>query len=149
MAVELTSPQLEDLTKACASRELAEKLAGKGVLAGATIAIGADVADSRAITIQLTDGLGNNITERHTVMAGVYLDANGDAPVVTGGSTGIVIGTDGMLFTIVAKKLFQLVSEADGDIDLTWTDTGTEVAYLGLHMPNGQLVMSGALTNDA
>jgi hypothetical protein len=77
----------------------------------------------------------------------VFADANGDAFVVTGGSTGIAIGTDGALLPIVAKKLFKAVSEADGDIDLTWTDTGIEAAYLGVILPNGKIIMSAALTN--
>ena len=77
----------------------------------------------------------------------VLLDANGDAFVTTGGSTGIAIGTDGALLPVVAKKLFWAISEADGDIDLTWTDTGTEAAYLAVRLPNGKMVISSALTN--
>ena len=77
----------------------------------------------------------------------MYLDAAQAAFVVTGGSTGIEIGTDGALLPVVAKKYFLATSETDGDIDLTWTDTGTEVAYLGLRLPNGRIIISDALTN--
>jgi hypothetical protein len=56
-------------------------------------------------------------------------------------------GTDGALLAVVAKKYFLATSETDGDIDLTWTDTGTEVAYLGLRLPNGRVIISDALTN--
>lgn len=120
---------------------------GKPPCADASILVGAENANVRAITIQLKDAQGNDIQMRQGVLVGVFLDANPDAPVVTGGSTGIAIGTDGMLFTIIAKKLFFCVSEADGDIDLTWTDTGTEAAYLGIILPDGRIVMSAALTN--
>lgn len=114
----------------------------------ATITVGAEVSNVRAITIQLSDANGNDVTERTVVRAFVFADANGDAIATTGGSTGIAIGTDGaILSTEVAKKAFTLISEADGDIDLTWTDTGTEVAYLAIVLPTGKLVISSALTN--
>jgi hypothetical protein len=113
----------------------------------ASITVGAENANVRAITIQLKDSSGADIAYRQAIKAYVFADANGDAFVATGGSTGIAIGTDGALLALVAKKAFILVSEADGDIDLTWTDTGTEAAYLALQMPSGRLVFSGALTN--
>jgi hypothetical protein len=84
---------------------------------------------------------------REAVQIAVLLDASGDAFVVTGGSTGIAIGTDGALLAIVAKKLFLAISEADGDIDLTWTDTGTEAAYLAVILSNGKMIISSDLTN--
>lgn len=118
-----------------------------GRVAGASIAVGAENTNVRAVTIQLQDGQGNDIAHRAAVKIAVFADANADAFVATGGSTGIAIGTDGALLPIVAKKLFMAVSEADGDIDLTWTDTGTEAAYLGVILPNGRIVMSAALTN--
>lgn len=113
----------------------------------ASITVGAEVANVRAITIQFQDGSGSDLNYRITVPVIVLADANGDAFVGTGGSTGIAIGTDGALIALVAKKVFLAISEADGDLDLTWTDTGTEAAYLGLVMPDGRLVISAAMTN--
>lgn len=120
----------------------------KGAVADASITVGAEASNVRAITIQLKKDDGSDIAERQAVHVFVLADANGDAIVGTGGSTGIAIGTDGaILATLVAKKAFIVISEADGDIDLTWTDTGTEVAYLGVLLPNGKVVISAALTN--
>lgn len=116
-------------------------------VAGATIVVGAESTNVRAITVQLTDAAGADIAVRQLVKIVVLFDASGDAFVATGGSTGIAIGTDGALLPLVAKKAFLAISEADGDIDLTWTDTGTEVAYLGVILPNGKMVISAALTN--
>ena len=113
----------------------------------ASITVGAEVANQRAITIQFKDGAGHDINYRLTVTVVVLADANGDAFVATGGSTGIAVGTDGALIALVAKKVFVAISEADGDLDLTWTDTGTEAAYLGLVMPDGRMIISTALTN--
>jgi hypothetical protein len=118
-----------------------------GAVAGASFTVSAEVSNVRTIAIQLKDGTGADIAARQAVRIAVFADANGDAFAATGGSTGIAIGTDGALVPIVAKKLFEVVSEADGDIDLTWTDTGTEAAFLGIILPNGKLVMSTALTN--
>ena len=114
----------------------------------ATITVGAEVANVRAITIQFSDGAGNDLNYRIVTAMLVLADANGDAFVGTGGSTGIAVGTDGALIALVAKKVFLAISEADGDVDLTWTDTGTEAAYLGIVLPNGRLVISAALTNS-
>jgi hypothetical protein len=120
----------------------------RGAVDDASITVGAESTNVRAITIQLKKGDGTDIAERQVVHVFVLADANGDAIVGTGGSTGIAIGTDGaILATLTAKKAFIVVSEADGDIDLTWTDTGTEVAYLGVLLPSGKLVISSALTN--
>lgn len=113
----------------------------------ASITVGAEAGDARAITIQLKDADGNDIDYVETVEVHMFLNAARTAYVVTGGSTGIAIGTDGALLALVAKKVFIATSEADGDIDLTWTDTGTEAAYLGLKLPNGKFIMSDALTN--
>ena len=116
-------------------------------VAGATIVVGAEAANVRLITVQLTDADGADIAVRQAVVVAVLLDANGDAFVTTGGSTGIAIGTDGALLALVAKKLFLAISEADGDIDLSWTDIGTEAAYLAVILPNGKMVISAAMTN--
>lgn len=113
----------------------------------ATITVGDEAANVRAITIQLKDANGDDIAYAETVTAYLVADAAEAAFVTTGGSTGIAIGTDGALLALVAKKAFLLISETDGDIDLTWTDTGTEAAYLVLVLPNGKKVVSAALTN--
>jgi len=115
----------------------------------ATITVGAEAANVRAITIQLLDADGKDINYVEEVDLVLFLTADKLAYVVTGGSTGIAIGTDGALQTILAKKVFRATSEADGDIDLTWTDTGTEAAFLGVKLPGGRYVISDSLANAA
>lgn len=119
------------------------------VCADCTITIGAEgasVANQRAITIQFKDANGNDMQERVRALAFVFGDANGDS-ISTGGSTGVAAGTDGFLTTLVAKTAFVLHSEADGDWDGTYTDTGTAAAYLGVLLPTGRMVISDAMTN--
>lgn len=113
----------------------------------ATITVGAENTDVRAITIQLKDAVGNDIDYVETVEIIVFSSAAMTAFAGTGGSTGIAIGTDGALLAIVAKKYFLATSEADGDIDLTWTDTGTETVAIGVRLPNGRVVVSSAFAN--
>jgi hypothetical protein len=115
--------------------------------ADASITVGAENTNVRAITIQLKDAYGNDLAHAQVVKVYVFSNATMQS-LATGGSTGIAIGTDGtILNTILAKKIFDVVSEADGDIDLTWTDTGTESVVLGVQLPNGRMVLSDAFAN--
>jgi len=120
---------------------------GNAVPAAATITVGAESTNVRAITIVMRDGSGAAMATRAVLTLVVLADANGDAFATTGGSTGIAIGTNGALLTVVAKKQFTLITEADGTADLTYTDTGTESCFLGVVLPTGELVISAAMTN--
>lgn len=113
----------------------------------ATITVGAESTNVRAITIQLKDANGDDINYVEMVEIHVFANAARTAWATTGGSTGIAVGTDGALQAIVAKKIFHATSEADGDIDLTWTDTGTESVAIGVKLPNGRFVMTDAFAN--
>lgn len=119
-------------------------LAGRASLA--TITVGAEVSNVRPVTIILKDARGVAITSRQTVQIAMLADANGDAFAAAGGSTGLALAVDGALLPIVAKKLFLAISEANGSITLTYTDTGTEVVYLAVIL-NGKMIISAALTN--
>lgn len=115
----------------------------------ATITLGVESGDTIPITIQLKDSMGNDLDYVEEVEIVMFLNAARTAYVVTGGSTGIAIGTDGALSTVVAKKRFFATCEADGDLDLSWTDTAHETAFLGLKLPNGRWIMSADLVTAA
>lgn len=108
---------------------------------------GATVANQRDITVQLKDADGRDIDYVETFEIIMFTTAARTAFATTGGSTGLAIGTDGALLAIVAKKVFIATSEADGDWDGIYTDTGTEPVFMGVRLPNGRIVMSAALTN--
>ena len=110
---------------------------------------GATTANTRDIVVTLLDSEGVAITAVEEVEVRVFLNAARTAYVVTGGSTGITLGAagNGAVLGIVAKKSFVATTEATGILDLDWLDTGTEVAFLGVKLPNGRYVMSSALTN--
>ena len=115
----------------------------------ATVTVADEASNVRAITIQLLDSNGADINYAEEVTVGVFLTNDRLAYVVTGGSTGIAIGTDGSALALVAKKRFVCTSEIDGDIDLTWTDTGSEAAYIGVLLPTGRWVMGDQLLTNA
>lgn len=115
--------------------------------ADASITIGDESANVRIITIQLKDSQGRDINYVETFEIVMFTTAAMTAFATTGGSTGVAIGTDGALLALVAKKVFLCTSEADGDWDGTWTDTGTESVALGVRLPNGRVVVSAAFAN--
>ena len=96
-----------------------------------------------AVACQFKKADGSDMDEVVHAELFVFADAAGLAAATTGGSTGIAAGTDGALIsTLVAKKHFVVSSEADGDLDLTFTDTATEEVYLGIRLPSGRMVFS-------
>jgi len=54
--------------------------------------------------------------------------------------------TDATETGIGAAKSFELISEADGDIDINITEAGVATWYLALVLPNGKLAVSDAIT---
>jgi len=116
-----------------------------GAVAGATITVGDEAEHVVPVTIQLNDAKGAAIAARACILAYITSDANGDTFNTTAGMT-VGTGTDGTALALVADKVALLISEADGDIDLTVEHDGTASAYLQLVMPNGKKVASGALT---
>jgi hypothetical protein len=134
-----------------AAGELAVRISGDVVpitspAIDAIITVGAVNPNVRDISIQLKSVLGD-LDYVATVEIIVFANADGTAFATTGGSTGIAIGTDGALLAVVAKKLFLATCEADGHIDLTWTDTGSESVAIGVRLPGGRVVRSEAFAN--
>jgi hypothetical protein len=108
--------------------------------------IGTEAGNDINVAIQLNDAAGTALATRAAVMAYLSDDANGDSIAATAPDGGWVIGTDGVLIPVVANKAAWLVSEADGDIDVTITESGADTFYLIVVLPNGKLAASGAIT---
>ena len=119
----------------------------------AEFTIGEEIADAIIVTIQLKGPAGVDLQVRASVLAYLSDDAYGDSVVATEPSGAVAIGTDGLLIPILtgvsaselAKTIFQLTSEADGDIDISITEAGAKTLYLVLVMPDGRLVVSDAI----
>lgn len=114
---------------------------------GATLAVGAEGgSDDINVTVQLTNRNGAALAVRGAVHFYLADDANGDTPSAVAPDGGIAIGTDGALIEWVADLSGMLISEADGDIDITLTDSGTPTFYLVVVLPTGLLAASAAIT---
>lgn len=114
--------------------------------ADVSITVGTETTDVIPVTVQFKDSNGDDMDSVVHAEVYVFADATGLAAATTGGSTGIAAGTDGAIIsTLVAKKHFVTSSEADGDLDLTWTDTATEAVYLGIKLPTGRMVFSDVI----
>lgn len=117
---------------------------------GATITVSAEaatVANQRDITITLTDAKGVAINYAEMVELIVFSSSAMTDFTTTGGSTGIAAGASGKILALVAKKVFRAISSTAGALEVIYTDTGTDAAYLGLRLPNGRIVAGGLLTN--
>ena len=113
--------------------------------ANCTITVGAEATNVIPITIQLEKADGSDLDEVAVVELLMFGDAN-KLSASAGGSTGLAINGDGALIsTPEAKKHLVVSSEADGDIILSFTDTGTDAHYLGVKLPNGNIVMSDVI----
>jgi len=111
----------------------------------ASFTIGTESENAIAVTIQLKDYLGNDVTAANSVMAWVSSTATGIDPSALSGEIALTGSGDGAVLIHLTHYLYQLISEADGDIAVTITDTGTTAQYLTLLMPTGKLVVSTTL----
>ena len=113
----------------------------------ASFSIAAEANDVIVVSVQLKTEAGVDIAHRACVRGYLSGDANGDSLTGATISGDVTAGTDGLVLNSGgdSKKIFDLVSEADGDIDLSITHTGNDNMYLVLVMPNGKLVASGVI----
>lgn len=112
----------------------------------ADFTVGTEAANAINVAIQLVDRLnGNEVGERVALPWYLSSDANGDA-IATAPDGGAAIGTDGLLIEWTANVSGLVISESDGDIDITLTESSTGTWYLVLVAPDGKLLVSGAIT---
>lgn len=108
--------------------------------------IGSEAANAINVSIQLTDRKnGGDIAERVALMWYLASNATGDA-IATAPDGGIAIGTDGLLIEHTNNVAGMVVSEVDGDIDVTITESTAKSFYLVLVAPDGKLYPSAAIT---
>lgn len=108
--------------------------------------VGTEAANAINVAIQLYDrDNGNEVDERVGLAWYLASNATGDA-IATAPTGGIAIGTDGLLLEWTNNVSGWVVSEVDGDIDVTITDSGTPTMYLVLVAPDGKVYVSGAIT---
>lgn len=114
----------------------------------ASFVIGAEAANVKNVAVQLKTNRGADVAERCAAVAWLSSDVNGDTVHATAPDGGVAIGTDGtILVAHTASKVFTILSEADGDIDVNITHAaGAYTCYLNVLLPDGSKVTSGAIT---
>lgn len=117
-----------------------------GKVGRASITVGAEAGNAINVQIQMQNPNGIDCAQRVAVPWYLSNDANGDSIITTAPSGGVAIGTDGVLLEWTDNKAGLMISEADGDVDITLTEAGVLTCYLILVMPDGSLVASGAIT---
>lgn len=113
-----------------------------------------DTENSNEITVsvQLLDVEYRPMQKRASLFGYISSNVNGDALEAPSATLTIAAGTDGICIPLSAANslgstAFQIVSEADGDVDISITQTsGADTVYVVLVMPNGDLVVSPAVT---
>lgn len=110
-----------------------------------TFTVGSEAANAINVAMQFKDGNGSDLTSRKAVDWWLASNAAGDA-IASAPDGGIAIGTDGTLIEWTNNVSGKLITEADGDADVTLTESGTGTWYLVIALPNGSLAVSGAIT---
>ena len=126
---------------------------GVNQLAGArTVSISAEDTNARTISLQAQDREGQDLYARCAFEAYLSSDAVGDALEAASAGLTTVAGTDGIVCARSAgnslgNTTFLCVTEADGDLDITITETsGANTFYLNVILPDGSIWTSEAIT---
>jgi hypothetical protein len=117
---------------------------------GTISAEAATAANQRDISITFKDAEGRAINYAETVEVGLFTSSAMIDFVAVGGTTGIAQGAGGntgKLMALVAKKLFRGITSTAGVLAFIYTDTGTDVGYLAVRVPNGRWIGIGLVTN--
>lgn len=114
--------------------------------ASITFVVGAEATNAINVTGQVADAAGADMATVTAFKFYLADDSAGLTPSTTAPTGGIAIGTDGALIESVNNLSGTVITEADGDFDITLTDTGTPTFYIVVVMPNGSLQISGAIT---
>lgn len=110
--------------------------------------VGAETADVINVALQVVDPHGDPIEQVMALDCYVCSDAEGKIPAVITDVT-VAVGTDGTILKInTANRDFMLLTDEEGKADLDFTDSGdgAETGYLAVKLPDGNFVVSSALT---
>lgn len=110
------------------------------------LTVGTESTNVITVSGQVQDGDGNDMATRCLLYFFLSDDANGDSLAATAPDGGVAAGTDGWVDIITTGKSGYVMTEADGDFDIAITESGADTFYLGVRMPDGHVVMSGAIT---
>jgi hypothetical protein len=113
----------------------------------ATFTIGTEAANAINVAVQLADTDGTAQASLQGVSVFLSDAATGIGIAATAPDGGVAIGTDGaILDATVAGKALWVQTEATGAFDIDITESGADTWYLVVQLPDGNQVVSGAIT---
>lgn len=118
------------------------------IAASVQLAVGTESGTVINVTGQVVDVAGNALREDTNLLFYLSNDAAGQALITTAHDSGFAIGTDGTIIVeFTANKCGWLITEADGDFDIDFDESGALTAYLQISLPSGRRVASVAITH--
>lgn len=112
----------------------------------AVFTVNAEATNVIKVDVQINDIDGVAVATPRSFFMYLADDAAGLVPSTVAPTGGVAINTDGALMTQVTNLSWEAVTEADGDLSIDITDTGTPTFYLVIRKPDGTLDISGAIT---
>jgi hypothetical protein len=110
------------------------------------LTVGTQAANVINVALQVVDAQGMALALQLALFAWLS-DTAGAALTATAPSVGTDIGTDGVIIVEhTAETLFELLTDADGVLDLDIEEAGVDTWYLNVRLPGGAIVSSAAIT---
>lgn len=117
-----------------------------GGMHSSSFSIGTEAADVINVTLQVYNADGNATSLPVALTAYLSDSSTGLNVAAIAPTGGVAVGTSGFSTDIVAGKVFQLITDSSGFIDLNITDIGTPTFYLCVVAPYGSIKISEAIT---
>ncbi len=113
----------------------------------ASFTIGAELANVINVAVQLKDARGNVLPAGTVVDVYLASDVSGQPITPTAPTSTLAIGTRGsILAALVTDKMLRIATDSQGRFDINITQTATPTYYLVVMLPDGFIVVSGAIT---
>ncbi len=136
------------------SNSLNDRFAGRDV-GSASFAIGDETTNEIIVTCTLKDREGRPM-QKQAAVAG-YISSAADGSVVQPPTSGLTIAgetlgivmVNGATNTLGGNHFMVVCEAATGIVEISITETGADTFYVVLIMPNGDLVVSDAVTHAA
>ena len=115
-------------------------------LSNVDIVIGAQATNTINVAVQMQDGNGAALTESMSILALLSDDTDALDKTAAAPDGHVDVGTNGGCIHLVTDKFFLLNTNSSGLVDLDIVESGAATWYLALIFPNGERVVSGAIT---
>jgi len=113
----------------------------------ASFTIGTEGSNAITVNVAVKTNHGQTtVASRRALMCYLSDTATGAGVTATAPATSVVAGTNGKVDALVTKKVFLCTTDATGNLDIVIAETGVATWYLVMVMPDGRLVVSGAIT---